>query len=124
MTGQPFTPANIESQEASETVKRIIDYVELLFPRFYINSLYQIDKILHIHESYDSFLVYFIKTILSVDEIDDEEIQNTFGEDEEDIESREQEESDNVMFKNYIININEKLGKCIKSEKIEETFKS
>lgn len=124
MTGQPFTPANIESQEASETVKRIIDYVKLLFPRFYINSLYQIDKILHIHESYDSFLVYFIKTILSVDEIDDEEIQNNFGEDEEDIESREQEESDNVMFKNYIININEKLGKCIKSEKIEETFKS
>ena len=59
-----------------------------------------------------------------MDEIDDEEIQNTFGEDEEDIESREQEESDNVMFKNYIININEKLGKCIKSEKIEETFKS
>lgn len=124
MAGQSFDRIQIATKEASQIVTHIIDFAKSLFPRFYINCLYQIDSILHIHESYDSFLVYFIESVVAVDENEDEDLHNYFGEDEDDNEEDEQVKSENVVFKDYIISINEKLGKCINLEKIENQFKS
>ncbi len=122
MVGQQFERHSIETKETSDTIKRIIDHVQSLFPRFYIYCLYKIDNILNVHESYNSFLVYFIQSVVTVDENEDDEY-DSFGEDDDDIEGNKQTESENIKYKDYIMCINDKLGECIKQEKIEEHFK-
>lgn len=57
------------------------------FPIFYFECLYNIDSVLHNHESFESFISYFLESVFSIEDEDDfdkeYEVGNAYDEEEE-----------------------------------------
>ena len=75
--------------ETTEFYLQMKEAVIKSFPGFYLSCLYHIDITLHRHESFDSFLIYFLEHVIKEENDDfDKDLQYGFteGEDEEHLE--------------------------------------
>lgn len=91
-----------QDEEFSELISRFREE----FPIFFIECLFAIDSILNQHESLESFVYYFVKSIISFDVEDeylDERTNDCFS-DDEDLESNPIED--------YLNRLNQILGNC------------
>lgn len=101
---------------------KLKDAVLKEFPLFFISSIYEIDNLINKHESFDTFLYYFLKTVFpDIAEIDafDEEYnrKSAWDEDETDDEAEAiaEDAADSAeaeLLKNYIENLDGLLLKC------------
>lgn len=83
------------------------------FPLFFISSIYEIDKLINEHESFDSFLYYFLKTAIPDIEKQDD-FDNEFNKItgwEEESETAEGNINEQLL-ENYIEKLNGLLLKC------------
>lgn len=113
MSNQPFEQEIVEIGELTEKEKKVLLFVNQLFPRFYTNCLFQIDSVLHSHESYDTFMKYFMKHVIKIEE-DDVFPDGSFADGDE-----EQPSINGEEIKDYLLAINGKLGMCVEDDDIK-----
>ena len=82
LQGEQFRPKGVSVSGFRDKLK---DIVKDKFPFFYLDCLYKIDSNIHEHESIDTFLSYFLETVLPDEsgEEFDEMFDETFGESSE-----------------------------------------
>lgn len=84
-----------------------LDLLKEKFPFFYLECLYNIDSVLHNHESFESFLSYFLESVFIVE--DEDEFDKEYG-----VGIVDDEEKEYSSQTNDIAVINEVLGDIIK----------
>ena len=84
-----------------------LDLLKEKFPVFYLECLYNIDSVLHNHESFESFLSYFLESVFIVE--DEDEFDKEYG-----VGTVDDEEKEYSSQTNDIAVINEVLGDIIK----------
>ena len=100
------THVTVESNEFYDALK---EEVKKVFPKFYLGCLYNIDSVLHVQESYDDFLVFFLQHIIKEEKDDfDQEMEMDFEEDD----GTTEVDSQRDILNDYINRIDEILGGC------------
>lgn len=84
-----------------------LDLLKEKFPIFYLECLYNIDSVLHNHESFESFLSYFLESVFGIE--DEDEFDKEYG-----VGNAYDEEEEKSPQTNDIAVINEVLGDIIK----------
>lgn len=109
-TGYEKTEVNIVGDEFYQN---LAGAVKNTFPSFFIECLLHIDEVLHIHASYDSFLLYFLQNVIKHDEDDfDKYYSRDFAVEDTDPDMK------TTDVKDYLIEIDELLGtRVFKNEK-------
>lgn len=88
-----------------ERYKPLISRVLEEFPEYYIKCLYNIDSVLNSHDSYEDFVQYFVQSVISLDDDDEDFSRLSFSfNGEEDLEKDPIED--------YLNRIDEVLGNC------------
>lgn len=94
---------------------KLVEAVNMEFPHFYINCIYEIDSLINEHESLESFMYYFLKAALpDIEKHDDfdDELRSAFGDSEEEaIDNLSPTVEDNDI-ENYMEKLDELLLGC------------
>ncbi len=115
LSGREYSKKKIESK-LDHQYDELIGAVRNEFPIFYLNAIYEIDSLINVHDSFDSFLYYFLRTAVPdvemKDDFDDEFDKSTGWDDEEDEKEGIGNNADNNLLENYIEKLNGLLLKC------------
>lgn len=103
LQGQAYEPQPVEITRKKDDLK---SDVLSEFPVFYLECLFHIDNLIHRHESFDTFLSYFLESVITEEETD--EFDEEFGENFDD----EDEQNDIDLREEQIEKVNVVLGSC------------
>ena len=108
LSGNEFKREAVQIED-SLPYQGLIEAVKNTFPSFFLKCLYHIDSILHIHSSYDSFLLYFLKNVtpLETDLVDDG-FGRPFNEQDDDEDKNKESSKDD--YRAFLIRIDGILG--------------
>lgn len=111
LSGVKFERMEVKT-EADDFYKTLSEAVKNTFPSFFIECLFHIDALLHIHSSYDSFLLYFLQNVIKKEDDDfDEDYSRAFSTEETPPADKKE------IIKDYLIEIDSLLGtKVFKNE--------